>query len=168
MSQRFVHQNQGTCSSSVEFIIDEGRIRSVSFRGGCNGNLQGISRLVGDLNALYRNTRALHADDFTPQGFRWIDCDDRDHSRVAFERRAGDDVAVVVLNFTPVPRDRWRVGLPRGGEWREVLNTDSERYGGANLGNAARVHTDRIPAMGREFSTELLLPPLGALVLVPA
>jgi 1,4-alpha-glucan branching enzyme len=129
---------------------------------------QGISRLVGDLNALYRNTRALHADDFTPPGFRWIDCDDRDHSRVAFERRAGDDVAVVVLNFTPVPRDRWRVGLPRGGEWREVLNTDSERYGGANLGNAARVHADAVPAMGREFSTELLLPPLGALVLVPA
>jgi 1,4-alpha-glucan branching enzyme len=127
----------------------------------------GISTLVGDLNALYRNRPAFHRHDLEPAGFRWLDCDDRDHSRVAFERRSGDDVAVVVLNFTPVPRERWRVGLPRGGAWREVLNTDSERYGGANLGNLAVVQADAIPAMGCEWSAELLLPPLGALVLVP-
>jgi 1,4-alpha-glucan branching enzyme len=128
----------------------------------------GISRLVGDLNALYRNNRAFHGHDLEPAGFRWLDCDDRDHSRVAFERRSGDEVAVVVLNFTPVPRERWRVGLPRGGAWREVLNTDAERYGGANLGNLAVVQADALPAMGREWSAELLLPPLGAVVLVPA
>jgi 1,4-alpha-glucan branching enzyme len=72
------------------------------------------------------------------------------------------------MNFTPVPRERWRVGLPRGGAWREVLNTDAERYGGANLGNLAVVRSEPVPAMGCAQSAELLLPPLGALVLVPA
>jgi 1,4-alpha-glucan branching enzyme len=128
----------------------------------------GIARLVRDLNALYRERRALHERDLEPDGFRWLDCDDRDHSRLAFERRAGDDVAVVVLNFTPVPRERWRVGLPRGGRWREVLNTDSAYYGGANLGNLALVDASAVPAMGREWSAEVVLPPLGAIVLVPA
>jgi 1,4-alpha-glucan branching enzyme len=127
----------------------------------------GISRLVADLNALYRRLPALHARDLEAEGFRWLDCDDRDHSRLAFERRAGTEVAVVVLNFTPVPRERWRVGLPRGGAWREALNTDSAHYGGANLGNLAAVRAERVPAMGREWSAEVLLPPLGAVVLVP-
>ncbi len=127
----------------------------------------GIAALVTDLNRLYRGRPALHAADASPLGFAWLERDDRLRSLLAYERRAGDDVAVVILNATPVPREGFRVGLPQGGGWREALNTDSRHYGGSNLGNLGRIEAGRDPAMGRAFSASVTLPPLAALVLVP-
>ena len=131
----------------------------------------GISRLLEDLNHLYRDDPRLHELEFEPQGFRWIDCDDRMHSVLAFQRlRRGADAAdalIVALNFTPVPRAAHRVGVPFHGEYREVLNSDSERYCGSNLGNLAVVRARSEPAMGLPYCLDLLLPPLAAIVLTP-
>jgi 1,4-alpha-glucan branching enzyme len=127
----------------------------------------GIAALVADLNRLYRARPALHAADDAPAGFAWLDRDDRLRSLFAYERRAAADTAVVVMNCTPVPRAGFRVGLPRGGAWREALNTDSVHYGGSNLGNLGRIEAERDPAMGRAYSATVMLPPLAALVLLP-
>ena len=126
-----------------------------------------ITSLVADLNRLYRDTSALHALDHDAEGFAWLDREDRLRSLISFERWAGEAVAVVAFNFTPVPRLGYRLGLPRGGAWREVLNTDAACYGGSNVGNLSQVEALRDPAMGRSFSATVTLPPLGAIVLVP-
>ena len=128
----------------------------------------GIFALVADLNRLYRATPALHALDHDAEGFAWLDCEDQLRSLYCFERRAGDAVAVVALNCTPVPRLGFRLGLPHGGAWREVLNTDAACYGGSNVGNLSQVEAERDPAMGRRHSASVTLPPLAAIVLVPA
>ena len=98
---------------------------------------------------------------------RWIDCDDRQNSVLCFERRAGEDVLVVALNFTPVPRYHYRIGVPQGGRYREVFNSDSEHYGGSNVGNLAGVEARAEPAMSRPYSLVLTLPPLAAIILKP-
>jgi 1,4-alpha-glucan branching enzyme len=125
----------------------------------------GVRNLVTDLNRLYIGRPALHRFEFEPQGFRWIDCDDRTNSVICYERRAGDDVLIVVLNFTPVPRYNYRIGVPRGGRYREVLNSDSEYYGGSNVGNLAEIEASAAPLMGQPFSLSLTLPPLAVVVL---
>jgi len=127
---------------------------------------RGIQRLVRDLNALYRGEPALHELDCDPQGFRWIDCNDAAHSTLAWLRRAEtrrEDVAVVV-NWTPVPRRAHRLGVPYGGYWRELLNTDSAHYGGSDLGNAGGVMADAVPQHGQPHSIAITLPPLAVVV----
>jgi 1,4-alpha-glucan branching enzyme len=128
----------------------------------------GLQRMVRDLNRLYRALPALHDLDFEPEGFRWIDCHDADQSVLSFVRRArnGSQV-VVVLNFTPVVRRRYRIGVPCGGQYAEILNTDSTFYGGSNTGNAGGLTATAKPWMGFACSLELTLPPLGALILEP-
>jgi 1,4-alpha-glucan branching enzyme len=129
----------------------------------------GVQRLVRDLNRLYRRLAALHELDFAPEGFAWIDCHDADHSVLSFRRMARDGaLAIVVLNFTPVPREGYRIGVPRDGAYREVLNSDSRYYGGSDIGNAGTVHAEALPWMGLAFSLVLTLPPLAGLVLAPA
>jgi 1,4-alpha-glucan branching enzyme len=128
----------------------------------------GIHALLRDLNGIYRSIAALHARDFEPEGFEWLDCHDAARSIVAYLRRAGDDCCAVVINFTPLPRRGYRLGVPRTGSWRELLNTDSRHYGGSDMGNAGAVTAEPIPCMGCAGSIRLTLPPLGALVLVPA
>ena len=128
---------------------------------------RGISALLADLNQLYRQTAALHASDHDPTGFRWLDADDATHSIYAFERRSAAEHLVVALNMTPVPRAGYRLGLPSGGDWTEVLNTDSRHYGGGDIGNAERVTASAVPAQGCTHSAVITLPPLGALVLAP-
>jgi len=128
---------------------------------------EGVRRLLRDLYRLYREVPALHRYDFESQGFEWIDCHDSNQSVLSFVRRAGDDVVVVVLNFTPVPRENYRIGVPIGGAWREVLNSDSSHYGGSNLGNTGLVQAARKPWMSRTYSMALTLPPLAALILRP-
>jgi 1,4-alpha-glucan branching enzyme len=126
----------------------------------------GIRRLVADLNALYRGQPALHEQDFDADGFRWMSCDDEARSVVAYCRydRRGSFV-LVVCNFTPVPRESYRIGVPRAGEYREILNSDSQHYGGSNLGNLAAVRTRAVPCLGQPCSLDLLLPPLSILIL---
>ncbi len=128
---------------------------------------QGTQRLVSDLNALYKREPALHQVDFEWTGFEWLELHDWENSVLSFLRRGktpGDDV-VVVCNFTPVVREDYRVGVPTGGYYRELLNTDSSIYGGSNAGNSGGVWARPEPHAGRPFHIPLKLPPLGTLFL---
>jgi 1,4-alpha-glucan branching enzyme len=127
---------------------------------------QGVRQLVKDLNGLYHNAPALYRHEFDWEGIEWIDCHDADQSVLSFLRKDGDDFLVVVLNFTPVPRHDYRIGVPAAGRYRERLNSDSAYYGGSNLGNGAGpLAAEPTPWMGRPHSLALTLPPLAAIVL---
>jgi len=128
---------------------------------------RGVQQLVGDLNRLYVEQPALHRHEFEPQGFRWIDCSDREHSVLSFLRLAGAEQLVVALNFTPEPRPAYRIGVPATGRYRVLLNSDSSYYGGSNLGGPA-AQAEAVPMHGQPCSILLDLPPLGGLVLVRA
>jgi len=127
----------------------------------------GMQRLVCDLNHLYAAEPALHAHEFDPEGFRWIDCHDADSSVLSYLRRAGDAWLVVVLNLTPVPRAAYRIGVPRPGRYRVILNSDSAWYGGSNAGSGPTLDATGEPLHGQPCSLTLALPPLGALLLAP-
>ncbi|MFC0509165.1 1,4-alpha-glucan branching protein GlgB [Micromonospora costi] len=128
----------------------------------------GVQRLVGDLNRVYRDTPALWAQDTEPAGFRWIAGDDVAHNAVSFVRIAPDGSTVVcVANFSAVPLHDYRIGLPAGGTWREVLNTDAAHYGGSGVGNLGEVHGEDVPWHGMVASVALQVPPLGVLWLRP-
>jgi 1,4-alpha-glucan branching enzyme len=131
---------------------------------------QRLELLIGELNRLYRERPALHRGDCDPAGFAWVNGGDSANSALAYERRdpGGDDLALVVLNFTPVPRHSYKVGVSRPGPWRELLNTDAGDFGGSGQGNAGGVEAAPVGAHGRMFSLTLTLPPLAALILVPA
>jgi 1,4-alpha-glucan branching enzyme len=125
---------------------------------------RGLQTWVADLNRAYRGERALHELDCDPAGFEWVDASDSEQSMLSFLRksRGGDQIVVVVFNFTPVPRHNYRVGVPRGGYWQEILNSDSESYGGAGFGNLGGTEAHPIAVHGREYSLNLIVPPLGA------
>ncbi|RYE90912.1 MAG: 1,4-alpha-glucan branching protein GlgB, partial [Myxococcales bacterium] len=126
---------------------------------------QGIAHLVRDLNHLYTGQPALHEGDCTPDGFEWVDCSDASSSIVAFLRRGAStrEIILVVLNHTPIRRDAYRVGVPYGGDWVELVNTDADNYGGSGVGNLGRVHAQRSTHHGRAWSLSLTIPPLAAL-----
>lgn len=134
-----------------------------------NDHHDGLRRFIGDLNLLYRSLPVLHQTDFDPDGFAWIQCDDWRQSVFAFIRfnKTRDDFVVVVGNFTPVPREGYRIGVPRPGVYTERLNSDAAIYGGSNMGNAGERRTKPIPAHGHDDSLLLTLPPLAILVLKP-
>jgi len=127
----------------------------------------GLQRFVRDLNTLYREERALFERDFQAGGFRWIDCDDNENSVVSLIRFAKDphDFVVMVFNFTPVLRSGYRIGVPAAGWYAELLNSDSELYGGSNIGNGGGGEAEAVPAHGFEHSLRLIVPPLGCLML---
>ena len=125
---------------------------------------KGVQRLVSDLNSLYRALPPLHRYDFEEQGFRWIDCHDAAQSVISYERSAGHERVLVVLNFTPVVRHDYRLGVPEAGTWRTVFNSDSEYYGGSNQG-VLRVQSEPVAWMNHTHSIRITLPPLGGLVL---
>jgi 1,4-alpha-glucan branching enzyme len=128
---------------------------------------RGVQLLVRDLNRLYRATPALHQLDCDPAGFAWIDVANASESVLSFMRRAREpqELAIVVCNFTPIPRANYRIGVPRLGRYRERINTDAEVYGGGNVGNAGEIHAEEHPMHGLPYSLCLQLPPLGALIL---
>jgi 1,4-alpha-glucan branching enzyme len=127
----------------------------------------GMQKWVGDLNRLYRDEAALHELDSNPSGFAWIDCNDADTSVVSFVRngQSNDDIILVVCNFTPVPRFAYQVGVPRGGFWKEVLNSDAHAYAGSGVGNFGGVEASCTGWHGRSCSLSLAVPPLAALFL---
>jgi len=128
----------------------------------------GLCQWVGDLNRLYRHEPALHEMDFSPAGFEWIDCQDTAASVISFMRRARDgQVVLVICNFTPVPRLNYVVGVPQGGRFRELLNSDAPIYGGSGMGNFGVVEAGPVPAHGHRYSVTLTLPPLSLLLLKP-
>jgi 1,4-alpha-glucan branching enzyme len=124
----------------------------------------GVKTLVRDLNRLHREHGPLHRSDFEPQGFEWIDCHDAAQSVISYLRKDEHASLIVILNFTPVVRERYRIGLPGPGDYVEVFNSDSTYYGGSNIGNGA-LRAQSLPWMNQPYSVELTLPPLGALVL---
>ena len=132
-----------------------------------DGMHQGVQKLIGDLNRLYRTTPALHDFDTEPRGFEWVDTTDNDASVIAFLRMGndGDPPALVVCNFTPVPRENYRVGVPSPGCWVERINTDCKAYGGSGMGNLGAVKADKLPHHGRPYSLDLTLPPLSTVIL---
>ncbi len=128
----------------------------------------GLRRFVSDMNAVYASEPALHELDFDPAGFQWIDCHDHENSVLSLVRRDRQrGFVVAVLNFTPVPRNGYRIGVPAEGEYGELINSDSESYGGSNVGNAGAAATEPIAAHGHAVSLRLNLPPLGFLLLKP-
>ncbi len=129
----------------------------------------GVRDFVRDLNHLYVREPALHQVDFSWEGFDWIDFRDADNSVIAFTRRSRRprEQVVVVLNFTPVPRHKYRLGVDQGGFYRELLNSDAGIYGGSGMGNLGGVRAEAVPSHGRPHSIELTLPPLSVMVLKP-
>jgi 1,4-alpha-glucan branching enzyme len=126
----------------------------------------GVQQWMRDLNRVYRELPALYQVDFSTEGFEWVDCNDADNSTIAFLRkdRSGNP-ALVICNFTPVPRDNYQLGVPRGGRWRERLNSDAQNYGGSGIGNFGAVDASPLPSHGKFHSLNLRLPPLSMLVL---
>jgi 1,4-alpha-glucan branching enzyme len=129
-----------------------------------------LRRYVRDLNHLLRENPALYELDFTPEGFSWIHADDYSNSVIAFIRYRAErrEPLVFVCNLTPVPRYKYRIGVPQAGAYEEVLNSDAATYGGSNVGNLGRVEAEAVPLHGHEQSLVLTLPPLATIVLRPA
>ena len=126
---------------------------------------RGLQHSVRDLNRLYRAEPSLHRNGFDGAGFEWIDCHDSTQSVLSYLRWDGEDFHIVVLNFTPVVRTDYRIGVPRAGRYREVFNSDSRFYGGSDVSNGVDIASQQIAWMARRDSITLTLPPLGALVL---
>ncbi len=156
------------------FMGDEfGQVPEWNYDGSLDWNVleyrvhNGLERLVQDLNRVYRSQPSLYEMDYDPAGFQWIDCNDNEHSVFSFIRRARDraDLTVTVLNFTPLPRAAYRIGVPEPGRYVELLNSDSELYAGSNMGNGGAVWSEPIASHGHAQSISLVLPPLGGLIL---
>ena len=124
---------------------------------------QGVHNWVKDLNRCYRTEPALHLRDFEQSGFAWTGGHDWEQSVLSFLRSDGHETILVVCNFTPVPRGNYRLGVPRGGMWRELLNSDAAQYGGAGYGNMGGLEASPVAAHGHYHSLVLTLPPLGVL-----
>jgi 1,4-alpha-glucan branching enzyme len=130
---------------------------------------EGARRWLEDLNKAYRDVPAMHELDMSAEGFEWVDCCDSENSVVSLMRRSKsrpDELVVAVMNFTPQPRHNYQVGMPRGGRWREILNSDATLYGGSGQGNMGKLNAVPIPLHGRRWSVALTIPPLGAVFLV--
>jgi 1,4-alpha-glucan branching enzyme len=128
-----------------------------------------MQSLVRDLNRAYRAEPALWEQDFTPEGFSWLEPNDAENSVIAFARatKKGGRILVFVANLTPVPRTNYRLGLPRPGRWRELVNSDAGLYGGSDMGNLGGIDAEPLGSGGQPFSAELTLPPLAGIWLVP-
>jgi len=128
---------------------------------------RGVQAWMEQLNRFYRNQPAMHVFDNDSAGFEWVDCNDNAASTISLLRKSESpqDTVLVACNFTPVPRTEYRVGVPHGGYWRELLNSDAHEYAGSGMGNLGGVSAEEIPAHGRPFSLKLTLPPLAALFL---
>jgi 1,4-alpha-glucan branching enzyme len=129
----------------------------------------GVQALVRELNSVYRAEPALWELDSTPEGFRWLEPNDAVDNVLAFARLSAEGKRALVCagNFSPVPREAYRIGMPRPGRWREVVNTDSSYYGGTDWGNMGGVEAEAVPWHDQPFSAEVTLPPLGVVWLVP-
>ncbi|QEE38816.1 MULTISPECIES: 1,4-alpha-glucan branching protein GlgB [unclassified Methylobacterium] len=127
---------------------------------------KGVKDVVRDLNRLYVSTPALHTRDVEATGFQWLVADDQDNSVIAWARKGAKpgEVAIVVSNFTPIPREGYRVGVPEAGFYREAFNSDAGVYGGSNLGNNGGRHTDAEAAHGQAQFLSLTLPPLATMI----
>jgi 1,4-alpha-glucan branching enzyme len=124
----------------------------------------GIQTLIKDLNQLYQQLPALHYYEFEAQGFAWVDCHDAAQSVISYIRRCDDEDVLIVLNFTPIPREHYRIGVAHAGLYQEIFNSDSRYYGGSDIGNV-EVMADNMEWMGQPYSLNLALPPLAGIIL---
>jgi 1,4-alpha-glucan branching enzyme len=157
MGQEFAQEAEWSHARSLDWHLLEQREHAA------------MQSLVRDLNHAYRAEPALWSQDSTGEGFRWLEPNDADANVIAFVRLSarGERVAVCVANNSPVVREAYRVGLPRGGSWRELLNTDSSHYGGSNVGNAGTLAAEPVGWHDQAHSLAVTLPPLAVLWLVP-
>lgn len=153
MGCEFGQGNEWNCETALDWYVLDYPIH------------QGLQQLVADLNHLYRETPALHAHDFDPHGFEWIDCNDREHSVLSYLRKDASSHIVAVFNFTPVPRDDYRIGVPEAGSYEIIINSDSEFYNGSNYHNLPVIESESLPSADRPHSIRVNLPPLSGLIL---
>jgi len=126
----------------------------------------GIHRLLAELNRLYCEMPSLHRFDFDSAGFQWLECNDSEHSVLSYIRHGGDKPAIMTLNFTPQPREGYRLGVPEAGSYRLVFNSDTAAYGGTNLGQIGHFESENIPWMGHSHSIMVTLPPLAGIIIM--
>ncbi|MEJ1296949.1 MAG: 1,4-alpha-glucan branching protein GlgB [Candidatus Sedimenticola sp. (ex Thyasira tokunagai)] len=155
MGSEFAQEREWNCEKSLQWELLE------------QPKYHGVKRLMSDLNRLYREQPALHRLDFFAEGFDWVDCSDASQSVISFLRKSEDQTLLVVVNFTPVPRQGYRVGVSQGGTYRELLNSDAGLYGGSNMGNGGGVMAEPVEWMGQSHSLSLTLPPLSVLIMQP-
>jgi len=125
---------------------------------------KGLQALVKTLNQLYREHPALYYLDFDHHGFEWIDCHDYEQSVISYRRKGENEELIVILNFTPVVRENYRIGVPVAGLYQEILNSDSATFSGSRITNNA-IHSEPIPWMNLQQSIQLTLPPLAGVIL---
>jgi 1,4-alpha-glucan branching enzyme len=129
----------------------------------------GVLNLLRDVNAAYRAQPPLWEVDFAAEGFRWLEPNDAANNALAFMRLSTNGAPVVcAANLSPVPREGYRLGVPHGGAWKELVNTDSSYYGGSGVGNLGEVVAEKRGWHDQPYSVDIVLPPLGVLWLVPA
>jgi 1,4-alpha-glucan branching enzyme len=156
MGGEFAHAHEWNYDASLDWhLLDDPMHR-------------GVQSAIRDLNHLYRDIGALHLNDATPDGFSWVDASDADHSVLSYVRYGADrrDTALVVCNFTPVPHENYRLGVPASGFWRERFNSDGTSYGGSGMGNMGGQQSQPIPSHGFAQSVALTLPPLSTTIFV--
>jgi len=127
-------------------------------------NHNGMKTLVKDLNKIYTSHPALFQHDFEHEGFEWIDCHDVNHSIISYRRKTAEEELIVILNFTPLVRENYRIGVPAEGHYTEIFNSDSSFYDGSNTGNGS-VPSEPTPWMNLPHSVNITLPPLAGIVL---
>ncbi len=154
MGNEFAHGREWNCDTQLDWHLYD------------YPQHHGVAKLIADLNHLYREQPALHHFDFEGQGFNWLDCDDADQSILIFQRRTPDAVATLVFNFTPVPRDEFRIGVPGPGHYHVRLNSDSTYYGGSNYGSGDVAKAEALPHQGEDWSISIDLPPLAGMVIL--
>ena len=125
----------------------------------------GLKKLVAYLNTTYKIRPALYKYEIEPQGFEWIDCNDREHSILSYLRKNDEELIIAIFNFTPVPRDNYRLGVPELGEYEIIINSDSEYYAGSNYHNPSIISAEQTAWSDRPYSIQLNLTPLSGLIL---
>jgi len=155
MGTEFAQHNEWNHDASIDWHIADHPQRAA------------LQQYLAELARYYHQTPALWRSDADPHGFEWIDCSDKDNTVLSYLRKDGDKFVIVVLNFTPVPRSGYRIGVPRSGRYVERLSSDDQRFGGSEYRTLAVVQADPVPTHNREWSIALNVPPLGALILEP-
>jgi 1,4-alpha-glucan branching enzyme len=155
MGTEFAQHNEWNHDASIDWHIADHPQRAA------------LQEYLTTLAQYYNQTPALWRSDPDPAGFEWIDCSDKDNTVLSYLRKDGANFVVVVLNFTPVPREGYRIGVPRSGRYVERLSSDDQRFGGSEFPTVTVVDADPVPTHGREWSIALNVPPLGALILEP-
>jgi 1,4-alpha-glucan branching enzyme len=154
MGNEFAQGREWNVNESLDWVLLE------------NSFQKGVHLATRDLNNLYRSHPALYDLDFESLGFEWIDCHDHDQSIISYIRRARNgSFVIIVLNFTPVLRKGYRIGVPQAGHYREIFNSDAECYGGSNQGNGSGLNTENLPWMNQGHSLLMTIPPLSGVIL---